>query len=241
MTKEFVIKSKFGYDIDCVSNGVSNPKQAVLILHGFGGDKWGEGFSKLKKTYEDVLFISFNCIGHGKSTTDTKDMTIEKILNEINEVVEFIRSQTTAPLTILGSSFGGYRAMLYANKFPNKINRVILINPALKMLHTLEKLKGFKLEELKPDDVVYFKKSQNKILSHKFLNDLKENNLFEIYKTFKFPCKIFVGTEDDLIEKEDLFEFEKLNNSKIQLVKDGHCLENTESWQEVVNELNKEF
>ena len=44
------------YTIEMISNGVSNPKAIILFMHGFNGDRWGDGYDRLKHTFEDVFY-----------------------------------------------------------------------------------------------------------------------------------------------------------------------------------------
>lgn len=241
--KIFDVKSG-GHNIKLYTNGIENPKKIVLCLHGFNGDLWGDGFSKLRKRLGDddgILVCSFDSAGHGESEVKSIDMTLEIVVNEITDAMRFLEKRyKDIPVCFYAISYGGYRAMVAVSKNEYKnLKKIILVNPAVKMLKTLEKLKEFDYKKLKDDDVVPMKSSQNKYLSKKFLDDLNENNIFKTtYKT-NVPTRLIIGKQDDLIERQDLLDFASLIGCTYEYFDDGHCLEDDESWERII-EIIKE-
>ena len=80
------------HKIKLYTNGVDQPKKIVLCLHGFNGDLWGDGFSKFKKRFlkeDKMLICSFDSAGHGKSEIESIDMTLDVVIQEITDVVNF--------------------------------------------------------------------------------------------------------------------------------------------------------
>lgn len=241
--KIFDVKSG-GHNIKLYTNGIEKPKKIVLCLHGFNGDLWGDGFSKLKKRLSDadgILVCSFDSAGHGESEVKSIDMTLNLVVSEITDVVNFLEKHyNNIPIYFYAISYGGYRAMVAVSKNEYKnLKKIILVNPAVKMLKTLEKLKEFDYKTLGRDAVVPMKSSQNKYLSKKFLDDLNENNIFKTtYKT-NVPTRLIIGKQDDLIERQDLLDFASLIGCAYEYFDDGHCLEDDESWKKII-EIIKE-
>lgn len=237
--------NSYNHKIKLYTNGVKNPKKIILCLHGFNGDLWGDGFSKLKKrlpSEDGILVCSFDSAGHGESEINSINITLDLVIQEITDVVNYLeKNYSNVPLNFYAISYGGYRAMvsIARNNYKN-LKGIILVNPAIKMLEILEKLKGFDYKKLSDDSVVPMKSSLNKFLSKKFLDDLYENDVFKLSYKKQVPIKLLIGIEDDLIPKQDLKDFVDLTKCDCEFFNDGHCLKNEYSWERIV-EIIKEL
>lgn len=222
-----------------------SPDKIILCMHGFNGDLWGDGFSKFKKRLSDedkIMVCSFDSAGHGESEVKSIDVTLDIVIQEIADVVNYLAKEYKGvPLYFFAGSYGGYRAMVSVarNKFEN-LKGIILINPAVKMLKSLEKIKNFHYEELTETSVVPMKASLNKYLSKKFIDDLYNNDLFKVTYQTKVPIKLIIGKDDDLISKQDLKNFAKMTNCEVEFIDDEHCIRKEESWDRFV-EIIKSF
>lgn len=233
------------HKIKLYTNGIKNPQKIILCMHGFNGDLWGDGFSKLKKRLsneDEILVCSFDSAGHGESEVNSTNMTLDLVIQEITDVVNYLEKQfRSVPIYFYAISYGGYRAMvaISRNQYKN-LKGIILVNPAVRMLKILETLKEFDYKKLNKDSIVPMKSSLNKFLSKKFLDDLYENDLFKLtYKT-KVPIKLLIGEEDDLIPKQDLKDFADLTKCDCEFLEDAHCIEDDKSWERIV-EIIKEL
>lgn len=224
------------HTVKLYTNGVSEPTKIVLCMHGFNGDLWGDGFSKLRKKFDNILVCSFDSAGHGESEIKSLDITLDLVIDEITNVVNYLaKIYPNVPVYFYAISYGGYRAMVSVarNNYSN-LKGIILVNPALKMLNVLEYLKDFDYKSLSPDSVVPMKASQNKYLSKKFLDDLYLNDVYKLPYKMNIPIKLVIGTNDDLIPRQDLTDFAKMTNCECILLDDGHCIEKDDSWQEII-------
>lgn len=227
------------HKIKLYTNGVENPQKIVLCMHGFNGDLWGDGFSKLRKRLSDedkILVCSFDSAGHGESEVDSIDITLDLVIQEITDVVNYLEKQyENKPIYFYAISYGGYRAMvsIARNNYKN-LKGIILVNPAVRMLKILEMLKEFNYKKLSSDATVPMKSSLNKFLSKKFLDDLYENDLFKLSYKMNVPIKLLIGTEDDLIPKQDLKDFADLTKCDCEFLEDSHCVKDDKSWERIV-------
>lgn len=224
------------HTVKLYTNGVSTPTKIILCMHGFNGDLWGDGFSKLRKKYDDILVCSFDSAGHGESEIKSLDITLDLVIDEITDVVNYLaKTYPDVPLYFYAISYGGYRAMvsIARNDYSN-LKGIILVNPALKMLNVLEHLKDFSYKSLSPDAVVPMKASQNKYLSKKFLDDLYLNDVYKLQYKMQVPIKLIIGTNDDLIPRQDLIEFVQMTKCECIYLDDGHCIDTDASWEEIV-------
>lgn len=214
-------------------------------MHGFNGDLWGEGFSKLKKrlSVEDkILVCSFDSAGHGESEVKSIDMTLDIVIQEITDVVNYLEKQyDNVSIYFYAISYGGYRAMVAIARHNYKnLKGIMLVNPAVRMLEILEVLKEFDYKKLSDDAIVPMKSSLNKFLSKKFLDDLYENDLFKLTYKSNVPIKLLIGKEDDLIPKQDLKDFADLTKCDCEFLEDSHCVKDDKSWERIV-EIIKEL
>ena len=175
------------YNIHLVSNGAENYNNIALCFHGFNGDKWGDAYAGLKHIEMNSLVCSFDSCGHGDSPISSLDMRLDIILEEIDEVVSFLKkNEPSKPIILIGLSYGAYRIMQYLIKYHPSIEKVIFINPVLNILETLEMTKEFKYLKLKENELVPMKRSLNKYMTKAFLDDLYQNNLYKSNYTFSY-------------------------------------------------------
>ena len=240
MVKNVIIKSG-NHSIDLHTNGIDHPKKIIVCLHGFNGDLWGDGFSKLKNAFDNILVCSFDSAGHANSEVKSIDMRLDLINQELIDVLNYLTEvYPVTPITLLGFSYGGYRAMLCVakNDFKN-LKQLVLVNPALNMLKTIEIAKGFKYANLKPDSKIAMKESLNKYLCKDFIDDLYYNNLYKLKYEHKIPLKIFKGKYDSLISIADTFEFAKTYPFDIEYLEEDHLVKKPESWQKITKFLKQ--
>lgn len=102
--------------------------QPLLILHGFlgMGDNWktlGKEFAELG--FEVHLIDQRN---HGRSP-HTDEFSYDLMANDIKEYME---QKQIEKATLLGHSMGGKNVMLFATKFPELVNQLIVVDIAPK-------------------------------------------------------------------------------------------------------------
>lgn len=101
----------------------------MVWLGGFRSDMSGTKaeFVHNWATQNQHSFIRFDYFGHGSSSGDFETGTITKWLEDALEVIDHL---TSGPLVLLGSSMGGWLAILAALARPDRIQSLILIAPA---------------------------------------------------------------------------------------------------------------
>lgn len=97
---------------------------AFVFLHGFleNSTMWNDLI--------DELSTSFKCItidlpGHGKTGNLGYIHTIEDMADTVHVVLQKLKAEKTL---IIGHSMGGYVALAYAEKYPEKLSSLILLN-----------------------------------------------------------------------------------------------------------------
>jgi pimeloyl-ACP methyl ester carboxylesterase len=97
---------------------------AIILLHGFleSSTMWKPLIPELSKN-NHVITIDFP--GHGKSGVISETHSMELMAEVVNEVMQNLQISSA---TFIGHSMGGYVALAYAELFPEKVEKLILLN-----------------------------------------------------------------------------------------------------------------
>jgi pimeloyl-ACP methyl ester carboxylesterase len=95
----------------------------LIMLHGAGDQAgtWNKVAPDLKRHFE--LFIP-DLAGHGESEPHTAALSIGTVLAALEQVCDALLP-ANARIAIVGNSFGAWLAMLYAQKHPQQVSRVV--------------------------------------------------------------------------------------------------------------------
>lgn len=98
----------------------------VILLHGFGANK--DNWNKIARTLtKHFRLIIPDIPGFGESfKTGSANYQLEDQLTRLHQLFDALQLEK---FSIVGNSYGGYLAANYASHFPNKINRLSLLNP----------------------------------------------------------------------------------------------------------------
>jgi pimeloyl-ACP methyl ester carboxylesterase len=113
---------------------ISGPLDAppLVLLHGMGSNSlmWLRNIEALSNDYRtyavDDIYGNGRSI-HAKAINDSNDFV--NWFDELFDVLELDNN-----VNLMGMSYGGWQAGLYALQFPNKLNKVILLAPAATVL-----------------------------------------------------------------------------------------------------------
>lgn len=108
---------------------------AAVLVHG-GGVTRDEGgfFTRLALGLAEagVASLRFDLRAHGKSEGRQEDLTLCGVVNDIRAAVDHLASGTgAAPVNLIGTSFGGGVSAFFASWYPERIRRLVLLNPLL--------------------------------------------------------------------------------------------------------------
>lgn len=111
-----------------ISEKNSNQSPQFIFLHGAGNavkERVGSIASPIIKTGHSI--VSFDFSGHGKSSGTIKNSSLKKRVDEAIGVINYFTKDK--PLTVCGSSMGGYIAAKLLDVF--EVETLILFCPAL--------------------------------------------------------------------------------------------------------------
>lgn len=120
---------------------VSNDK-AVILAHGISVDKDEEGlFVNLSKRLTELNYsvLRFDFSGHGQSQRKSVDLTISQELTDMDAAFNEVKSKKFHNISILGASFGGGIAVMFAARHQKYLNNLLLWYPVLNYDHTFLK------------------------------------------------------------------------------------------------------
>jgi len=123
MTTEYLTRNKLP-SIAYVKSEGDPDKPGVMFLGGFRSDMQGTKATYLEKTCQErgQNFIRFDYSGHGESEGDFKDGTISLWTQDALDILDH---KTNGPIILVGSSMGGWIALLLALKRKTRVAGLI--------------------------------------------------------------------------------------------------------------------
>jgi uncharacterized protein len=199
-----------------------NKFPAVLLCHGFGGNKSGKFrlfvriAEQLAKCGIAALRLDFR--GAGDSEGDFKDTTIQSQLEDAQIAFEYLKNHPlidTKRIGILGRSLGGMISYATATRFPD-VKSVALWAPVFDGKPWLEKKIAEKPAEPKFRSI-QFDKALNSYtflgtpLSAAFIREFFSfNGENELQKLSHIPLLLIFGEKDPVVEKYHQDQYEAI-------------------------------
>jgi len=102
-------------------------EETIVLLHGIssGSDSWSNQVDALE-THASVL--AWNAPGYGKSEQIEQEMPTA--LDYSQRLLTLLESKNIDRIHLVGHSLGALIAAGFASKYPAKVNKLILVNPA---------------------------------------------------------------------------------------------------------------
>ena len=117
----------------------------LVILHGLFGtsDNWQTHAKKLGEYYRVILVDQRN---HGHSPW-SEDFTYEHLAGDLERLILHLRIDQ---FTLIGHSMGGKTAMYYSQKYPTRLEKMVIVDIGIKQypMHHNEIIKGIKSLDL---------------------------------------------------------------------------------------------
>ena len=226
-------------------------KKNLVIIHGWGvkKDQWHEALKYL----DDFHILLLDIPGF--------DFKLERPFS-FDDYLNYLESQIKIDdqFYLLGHSFGGALAMLYALKHPEKIKKLILYNAAIirdknlkrKISLALSKILKF-LEKIFPEKLLYLpKKAYYKFIikSYDYLmadENLKKTfinivntDLKDLPKNLRVETILLWGKYDKITPLKKAYILNELiPNSKLIVLKGGHNLhvKNVKEFTQTLKEI----
>lgn len=172
--KEYFVKTKNGkISVQaCILKG----KKALLFLHGIGGsvNSWGLIKPLLSKLNYSYIYLDLR--GHGKSYRPIhwKEYRFE---NHVEDIDSVLKRFNINKVILIGHCLGAMIATTFTSLYPEKVEKIILINPGLN------------------NRSIFFNKFTNQILLI-FYNFFKQINIFYPKKLERADYSKYKGDYD---------------------------------------------
>ena len=188
-----------------------NPKEVVIAIHGFAGDKDSSVIVALAKNLAElgVCTISFDLPCHGADACNF-NLNFLDCKNCIAEIISFAENKyKNLPISIFATSFGGFLILNYLKTCNKKFKAVILRSPAIDMPNIL-------VNKILPEHnlgLVDFNKTQNLgygnplYVDKKFIDDLYANALDKDFIEPNNTYYVLQGLKDDIVDPNFVFDF----------------------------------
>ncbi|KAK7101528.1 monoacylglycerol lipase ABHD6-like [Littorina saxatilis] len=110
----------------------SKDRSSILCIHGFSSskDQWNTAFKNLPKEYH---IVAMDMPGHGATSTppESQDLSLDFAMETIKRFADLV-GLTDKPFHVVGASLGGCMAGLFAATYPEIVERVTMICPAMR-------------------------------------------------------------------------------------------------------------
>lgn len=129
-----------GYHIPTISRITDTDREILLCVRGFGGGAYSTVVELIAREMKKIGVgtFSFTWPAHGNSDASGDMLTVENCLADMEDVMGELKSlYPDKSFSCFATSFGGYMAVLYHQKYPDDFRKIILRSPAVKMADVL--------------------------------------------------------------------------------------------------------
>jgi pimeloyl-ACP methyl ester carboxylesterase len=203
-------------------------RPGFLWLGGFKSDMTGSKAERLRELsgHDGRLFIRFDYSGHGASEGRFEDGTLSLWLAEARQV---LRLAGDRPMILIGSSMGGFLALLLAREGSGNVTGLVLLAPAADMTFNVEAeiAKRPDAQEALARDGVWLRPSRYGDpypITAKLLADGRHHRLLETGLDLACPVRILHGDQDpDVPWQHGLKTFQAIRaaDARFTLIKHG--------------------
>jgi pimeloyl-ACP methyl ester carboxylesterase len=195
----------------------------VLYLHGFASSARSTKAAYFEQWFAS-LHVPFRCPDFNEP--DFKSLTMTRMLRQLETELTSDAS-SAAPATLIGSSLGGTLAILAANRFADRVDRVVLFAPAVmfaKPGHHL--LPPQRIDEWRRSGTLQFfhyAYGEERPLDFAFYEDSLRHDALDA--SFTQPTLVFQGERDASVDYRTVEAFAHARpNVALTLLDDDHQL-----------------
>ncbi len=208
----------YAEEMHYIEKGMGNP---LILLHGNGEDS--SIFEKFIAKFEHKYHIyAIDTRGHGKSPMGEESFSIYQFAEDLLGFMDFHKIEKA---DILGFSDGGNIAMVFASKYPGRVDRLILNGANSKPsgmktgIHLIMWI-TYIFSSIFAGISQKSKRTKELFSLMLFEPKLTENEL----KAISAKTLVLVGTNDLIKEKESRYITKTIPNAKLCFVLGGHMI-----------------
>ncbi|RYE06031.1 MAG: alpha/beta hydrolase [Rickettsiaceae bacterium] len=220
----------------------------VIFLHGLMSDMEGTKARHIEQHSRNLNynFIKFDNFGHGKSSGSFVDQTMSSWLAGLKIIIDQL---THGKLLIVGSSMGGWLALLAALEYQDRVQGVVCLAPAVDFTHNAIWQKLTTKQQIEIQNLGSLMVSNKKCelryeISYQLIKDGQHHLLLQ-QKQIYIDCDIQIihGLLDEEVESGlsiELMNKIKSNSIVLKLIKDGdHQLSRKDDLNIITNSIDE--
>lgn len=198
----------------------------LILLHG-NGESSGYFVNQIDRFANEYRVIAVDTRGHGASPRGNKPFTLETFADDLKNLLDSLNIEKA---NILGFSDGGNIAVIFALKYPERVNSLVLNGANLFP-------SGLKSSFLIPVKVLFavfsllshFSRRAKRRSELLYLMAKQPNIQPERLSSIKCPVLVIAGTQDVIKEKHTKLIAASLPDSSLCFLKGGHSIAKTNS------------
>jgi uncharacterized protein len=196
-------------------------ERSVFYLHGFASSPDSTKASYLAERFLEQG-VTLRCPDFNQP--DFATLTLTRMLDQLDRGMAAAGS---AHATLIGSSLGGTLAILAASSFGARVDRLVLLAPAVMFAkeghHVLPPERIARWRQLGRLSFFHYADNAERMLNFTFYDDSLRYNPFDA--PFSQPTLIFQGTRDASVDPRTVEAFARARpNAALSLVDDDHSL-----------------
>ena len=199
-----MLKKVIDDKIYCYFSIPDDVRKIVIYCHGFGEskDRINQHFEILNRNQIGIVSFDFPC--HGEDMSDDSCFNLSNSLDYLDKVIDSVK-EYGVPISLMGSSFGGYIALSYINRFKVKFDKVFLKYPAVNFYECMTRKLGIN-DAYFDDHEFYSFLNGRKIYKDSFLQ-FKSDDLMCGFDKCENDIFIIHGDRDKTVFLSDVQEF----------------------------------
>lgn len=209
----------------------------VLYLHGFASGPNSAKAHYFRKHFNE-LGVGITVLDLLPNEEDFTRMRTSRLLDDITTIIDFI---AVPDLVVIGSSFGGLLATWVAYIAPTRVQKLILMAPALRwsfpIIGEIFKTNVDNWKKTGSMPIFHYRFNRELPLAFAFVEDLERNPPPNFYKTPpSCPTLIFHGSHDDVVPLKWSQEYvQGRDNMALRVLDSDHQLLDKidQMWEEI--------
>jgi pimeloyl-ACP methyl ester carboxylesterase len=200
----------------------SPEKAGIVFLGGYASDMTGTKASFLAENCQkqDISLLRFDYRGHGQSSGDFKDGTIGAWFDDVLAV---LCQLTEGPQIVVGSSMGGWLALMLGVGKPTRVKALIGIAAAPDFTEDLmwQRLSPAQRARLQPDGVI---QDGHAPVTLRLIEEARKHLLLRASINVTCPVRLLQGMRDEEVPWQHALRIaEKIvhDDVRLTLIKDG--------------------
>ena len=188
-------------NIYCYFSIPDNVRKIVIYCHGFGESKKriNQHFNELNSIGIGIVSFDFPCHGEDKSLDSCFNLT--NSLDYLDKVIDSVK-EYNVPISLMGSSYGGYIALSYINRFRVKFDKMFLKFPAVNFYECSKRKLGIDIDYFDSHEFYTFLNGK-KFYKEAFL-EFKNDDLMNSFDKCGNDILIIHGDKDRTVLLEDV-------------------------------------